>query len=48
MAGSLDAEIAEHSDDADLDREQQRLRDIGTYQPLGINALVDQFGNGPA
>ena len=47
MSGRIDAEPAQHRHDADLDREQQRLRDIGMHEPVRFDAALDQFGNRP-
>ena len=44
----LDPEPAQHRDDADLHREEQRLRDIGMRQLLGVGAAFQPLADRPA
>src|ERR1041384_1400464 len=48
MAGGFYAEPAQHGHDTDLNREEQRLSDVGVYQALGVDPGLDQLGNRPA
>ena len=48
MRFRLDAEATQDRHDAELDREQQRLRDIGMHQPVRLDAVFDQLGDRPA
>ena|SRR5437763_5334792 len=48
MAGRFYAEVAQYGHDADLNREEQRLSDVGVYQTLGVDPGLDQLGNRPA
>ena len=47
MALSDDPRRAQSADDADLDREQQRLGNVGPFQRRGVDATVDQFDDRP-
>ena len=44
----LDPEPAQHRDNADLHREEQRLRDVGMRQLLGVGAAFQPLADRPA
>ena len=48
IAASGDAGLAQCFDDADLDREQQRLGNVGARHPVGVDAAGNLFGDRPA
>jgi len=47
MARRLDPKTAQDCYDPDLNREEQRLSDIGMGQLFGLDTALDQFGNRP-
>ena len=48
MAGGDNPEPAQHADDAELDRKQERLGDVGVDQLLGLDAALDHRRDRPA
>jgi hypothetical protein len=48
MSRCFDSQLSQNRRDADLDREQQRLSDVGSGEALGIHAPLDQLGDRPA